>query len=420
MTPGTDEPVQVNNELRADGCSGSVAMSNSCLTRTLDETAPACGPEISALGQSQMELDLHSDPFDGLNRISKLTLDPVPMRTPVMPLNLQSVSFAGAFIYLADALDMYDHWPTPTCIIADGPYGLGKFPGEPNTVQELPQWYASHVAAWSRLAGADATLWFWSSELAWATVHPLLDTHGWQYEEACIWDKGIAHIAGNVNSKTIRGMPVASEVAIRYSRRNVLPDANGNPLPLKQWVRAEWQRSGLPMRQSNEACDVANAATRKYLTQCHLWYFPPAESMERMAAYCARHGRESVRPYFSLDGKSNFDAKRWEKMRAKWNHTHGMTNIWQEPPVHGKERVKNETGYLHANQKPLALMERQILASTDPGDVIWEPFGGLCSASVAAATLNRRAFAAEIHVPFFDAASQRLRESVPGNVRHAA
>lgn len=328
----------------------------------------------------------------------------------------------NAFIYCGDALKLYERWPQPTCIIADGPYGLAKFPGEPPTTAALPSWYAPHVAAWAKRAATDCTLWFWGSELSWATVHPVLDVHGWQYEETVIWDKGLAHIAGNVNSKTIRGLPVATEVAVRYTRKNLLPTVSGNLLVLKEWVRAEWQRSGLPMNRSNDACGVANAATRKYLTQCHLWYFPPVEAMERMAAYCAQHGNRSDRPYFSLDGKGPFDGKAWERMRSKWNHAHGMTNVWHEPPVHGRERVRadNGTAYLHANQKPLALMERQVVACTDAGDVVWEPFGGLCSASLAASQLGRRAFAAEVSPAFYRAAVARLKEALDPPQRRLA
>lgn len=326
----------------------------------------------------------------------------------------------NAFLHCADALGLYEHWPKPTCIIVDGPYGLGKFPGEPHSVSELPVWYAPHIAAWTKHAATNATLWFWGSELSWATVHPVLDLNGWDYQEACIWDKGIAHVAGNVNSKTIRGMPVASEIAVCYARRNLLPDADGNLIPLKQWVRSEWLRSGLPMSQSNAACGVKNAATRKYLTQCHLWYFPPPEAMEMLAAWCLKRGAPTKRPYFSLDGKKPFDPVKWEQMRSKWNHTHGMTNVWQAPPVHGKERVKGKDGYLHANQKPLALMERQVLSSTDEGDVVWEPFGGLCSGSLAAASFGRRAFAAEINEKFFSAAVDRLRTVLMSDQKKAA
>lgn len=323
---------------------------------------------------------------------------------------VKSARAANVFIERDDALRCYPRWAAPTCIVADGPYGLGKFPGEPKTPAQLAEWYAPHVAAWSAHARPDTTLWFWCTELGWALVHPILELHGWQYEECCIWDKGVAHIAGNCNSKTIRGMPVVSEVAVRYTKRNLLSGPNGQPLTIKDWVRAEWLRSGLPMNQANEACGVANAATRKYLTQCHLWYFPPPEAIVRMAAYCAKHGLATDRPYFSIDGQTPITEAVWAQMRAKWNHTHGLTNIWQESAVHGRERIRASVGYLHANQKPLALMRRQILASTDVGDVVWEPFGGLCSASIAAMQTGRRAYAAEINPDYFKVAAARLAD----------
>lgn len=310
-----------------------------------------------------------------------------------------------------DALSRYDEWPRPVCIVADGPYGLGKYPGEPKNPRSLGDWYAPHVAAWAAHASPSCTLWFWCSEIGWATVHPMLETHGFQYEECNVWDKGIAHVAGNCNSKTIRGMPVVTEVAVRYTRRNLLPTAAGESLSIKEWLRHEWGRSGLPLSQSNAACGVANAATRKYLTQCHLWYFPPADAVVRMARYCTRYGKRTDRPYFSLDGRTPIAEAEWNGLRAKWNHAHGVSNVWREPAVHGQERVRLAQGYLHANQKPLSLMRRQIAASTDPGDVVWEPFGGLCSASVAAIQLDRSAFAAEINPQYLETAVARLKHA---------
>lgn len=151
-----------------------------------------------------------------------------------------------------DSLSCYPRWAAPTCIIVDGPYGLGKFPGEPKTPANLAEWYAPHVAAWSAHAKTDTTLWFWCTKSAGRWL-PVLEMHGWQYEECNIWDKGIAHVAGNCNSKTIRGTPVVTEVAVRYTKRNQLPGSNGQMLSIKDWVRHEWLRSGLPMSKANDA-----------------------------------------------------------------------------------------------------------------------------------------------------------------------
>lgn len=54
-------------------------------------------------------------------------------------------------------------------------------------------------------------------------------------------------------------------------------------------------------------------------------------------------------------------------------------------------------------------MCRIISTATIPGDVVWEPFGGLCSALVAAVELGRDGYAAELVEHFADLAVERLK-----------
>ena len=86
--------------------------------------------------------------------------------------------------------ELYGQWPSPVCIIADGPYGLNGFPGDLPTVDGLVDWYRPHVKGVVGQVDARTTLWFWNSELGWATIHPLLLEHGWEYRSCHIWDKG--------------------------------------------------------------------------------------------------------------------------------------------------------------------------------------------------------------------------------------
>lgn len=324
-------------------------------------------------------------------------------------------SIGSVQIELANALNVYETWPSPTVIVSDGAYGLGLFPGDPPTSTELVDWYTPHVEAWERFALPETTLWFWCNEIGWATVHPLLEQHGWRYRALHVWDKGIAHIAGNVNSKTIRRFPVVTEVCVQYVRDVCLPTEDGQMLVLRDWLRHEWLRTGLPLSKTNEACGVKNAATRKYFTQDHLWYFPPPEMMERLVLYANEHGQHTSWPYFSIDGIKPITADEWQRMRAKWNHVHSLTNVWSEPAVRGDERLRDHNAkYVHANQKPLRLIERIITASSDPDDVVWEPFGGLCSVAVASLHTHRRCYSAEIQLDYYRIARTRLQlESTP-------
>lgn len=315
-------------------------------------------------------------------------------------------------LYRGDALNAYSGWPRPNAIISDGAYGLGGFPGDPLEVDILPQWYDGHARAWSAHALPSTALWFWNTEQGWASVHPLLTELGWVYEQTIIWDKGLSHVAGNSNGRTLRRFPVVTEVCALYSRKLELPTGQ-SLMPAQQWLRHEWRRSGLPLNLANEACGVRNAATRKYLTGDRHWYFPPPEMLEKMARYANRHGRPANRPYFSLDGESPPSAAEWRRLRYKWNFEHGITNVWNHPPVNGKERYRGNglrsNAAAHLNQKPLDLMRRIIRACTDAGDVVWEPFGGLCTGSAAAVELKRRAYAAEKVTTFADIAEERLK-----------
>ncbi|MBI4828985.1 MAG: site-specific DNA-methyltransferase [Nitrospinae bacterium] len=307
----------------------------------------------------------------------------------------------GVSLHFGDSLSFYSSWEQPTTIVSDGAYGVLGFEGDTSDHLDVPAWYEPHVKAWAEAARPNTTLWFWNSEIGWAAAHPIIEKHGWRYVNCNIWNKGVGHIAGNVNTQKIRRFPVVTEVCVQY-----VFEARIGGLDLKQWLLSEWKRSGLTLRRANEACGVKDAAVRKYLDQGHLWYFPPAEAMQRLSDYANEHGRPEGRPYFSLDGKSPVTGSEWEGMRSKFCCPHGVTNVWERNTVRGEERVKTEDGRaVHLNQKPLDLMSRIIEASTDVGDVIWEPFGGLFTGSLAA---SRRLFDEGL-LPFnLDALAERL------------
>lgn len=282
------------------------------------------------------------------------------------------------------------------------------FHGDPHSVSGLPEWYEPHISAWTERSTPRTSLWFWNTEVGWATVHTVLVQHGWQYIQLCIWDKGIAHCAGNVNSLTIRRFPVVTEVCALYVRQPTW-SRSGTSMTTQDWLRSEWQRTGLPLSEANTACGVKNAATRKYLTADHLWYFPPGDVFARLSAYANEHGDPGGRPYFQLNDRPDDVGTAWDRLRAPWNHTHGLTNVWQVPALRSQERVRGADGkILHANQKPLELMRRILTATTGEGDVVWEPFGGLCTASAAALEMGRIPYAAEMDQAFFLAAQRRL------------
>lgn len=324
------------------------------------------------------------------------------------PLEFERWSDEFVDVQCADALDCYSGWPQPTAIVSDGAYGVLGFEGDTSDHLDIPQWYEPHVREWSKVASPSTTLWFWNSEIGWAATHPVLERYGWRYVNANVWDKGKAHIAGNINTSAIRRFPVVTELCVQY-----VFEARIGGMTLKEWLLAEWKRTGLAVRKANEACGVADAATRKYLTQDHLWYFPPPEKFEAMSKYANEHGHPEGWPYFSRDGTRPLTGDEWLAMRSKFRCPHGVTNVWQRNALRGQERVVTASGRaVHLNQKPLNLMTRIIEASSEVGDTVWEPFGGLFTACQAARSLRRHAFGAESDPTYFHYGVERLTQAV--------
>ena len=79
----------------------------------------------------------------------------------------------------------------------------------------------------------------------------------------------------------------------------------------------------------------------------------------------------------------------YESMKAM-NDDLQMRSDWMLPLCTGNERLKDESGKkAHPTQKPEALLHRVIMASTDVGDVILDPFFGTGTTGAMAKKLGR-------------------------------
>lgn len=79
-------------------------------------------------------------------------------------------------------------------------------------------------------------------------------------------------------------------------------------------------------------------------------------------------------------------------------------NVWEIPRV----RYRMDEYENHPTQKPLALLERIILASSNPGDLILDPFSGTFTTSVVAQKVGRLSIGIEIDEEYTKIGLRRL------------
>ncbi|MDR1691540.1 MAG: site-specific DNA-methyltransferase, partial [Rickettsiales bacterium] len=98
----------------------------------------------------------------------------------------------------------------------------------------------------------------------------------------------------------------------------------------------------------------------------------------------------------------------YEAMKA-FNDDKQMRSDWEIPICLGKERIKDDNGdKVHSTQKPEALLYRIILASTNPGDLVLDPFVGTGTTCAVAKKLGRSCIGIDKDKGYAKIAQKRL------------
>ncbi|MCJ1960067.1 site-specific DNA-methyltransferase [Novosphingobium sp. 2637] len=85
-----------------------------------------------------------------------------------------------------------------------------------------------------------------------------------------------------------------------------------------------------------------------------------------------------------------------------------MRSDWHLPICNGAERLKKEGRKVHPTQKPEALLYRVLLATTNKGDVVLDPFFGTGTTGAVAKRLGREWIGCEREGDYREAAMERI------------
>ena len=85
-----------------------------------------------------------------------------------------------------------------------------------------------------------------------------------------------------------------------------------------------------------------------------------------------------------------------------------MRSDWVLPICNGKERLKKNGKKVHSTQKPEALLHRILLATTNKGDTVFDPFLGTGTTAVVAKKLGRKYCGIEREKTYYITAKERI------------
>lgn len=126
-----------------------------------------------------------------------------------------------------------------------------------------------------------------------------------------------------------------------------------------------------------------------------------------LACRCFTHSTETVLWAKKGDSKA-VHTFNYQKMK-ECNDGKQMKDVWTGPLTPQKEK---ECGK-HPTQKPLYLLERIIEASTNPGDLVLDPFCGSSTTGIAARRLGRRYIGIDNAEEYIELSIRRFQQEAP-------
>ena len=134
-----------------------------------------------------------------------------------------------------------------------------------------------------------------------------------------------------------------------------------------------------------------------------IWFKPNASP--NLSCRYFTHSTETV--IWAAKNQKSKHTFNYELMKQLGNGKQ-MRNLWEVSPPQPREKVHGK----HPTQKPLKLLERILLASTNKGDIVLDPFNGSGSTGVAALRLGRKYLGIEISGEYLDLAIARLEDEL--------
>jgi len=116
-----------------------------------------------------------------------------------------------------------------------------------------------------------------------------------------------------------------------------------------------------------------------------------------------KHGQPSANPL----GKNPSDI--WRMLLQDWESL-----VWDIPNVKSNHPEKT----VHPAQFPIELIERLVLALTNPGDIVFDPYVGVGSSLIASIIHDRKAVGVDRQKEYIDISLDRVKRLLSGELKY--
>ena len=265
------------------------------------------------------------------------------------------------------------------CIISDPPYF--KVVGEKwdyawRTENDYIKFSVEWLKQSARCLRLGGTLYCFGYFRILSLIMPYIRDMGFELRQQIVINKGMKAVSGRATRK-YKQFPNVTE--------SILFLIKDNKKFIKPFLKERQAALGLSAKEINERIGVKSNGGGMwsiYTGKNVCEQFPTRELWDRLAEIL-----QFNIPYASI--------------AQTFNPQMGYTDVWDDIDFREDDRV-------HPTQKPVRLIERLVKASTNPNDIILDPFIGSGTTAVAALMEKRHFIGFETNKEYFDIAQDRI------------
>ena len=266
-------------------------------------------------------------------------------------------------------------------VIADPPYWKvvnEEWDNKWKTEEEYIKWSLEWMKEVSRILRYGGSFYLFGYFRTLALVVPHLESLGLELRQQIIIDKGMRSVSGRA-TKNYRMFPNTTE--------SVLLITKDNKQFLKPFLKKLQENKNLTSKEVNEKLGTSSNGGG-------MWSIYTGKNV------CEQFPTKNA--WVKLQNALEFDLD-YHKVSQTFNAQIGLTDVWTDINFYDENRI-------HPTQKPIKLIERLILASSNENDLIVDPFGGSLSTGISCYKNNRNFISIEMDKTYFEKSIERFDE----------
>lgn len=266
-------------------------------------------------------------------------------------------------------------------IIADPPYF--KVIGEKwdymwRTEEDYLEWSKKWINEAARVLRKGGSFYLFGYFRMLSRLLPILEDAGLELRQQIILNKGMQAVSGRA-TKNYKMFPNVTE-SILFLYKDSKPF-------VREYLKQRQKDLGLKAKDINEALGVKSNGGG-------MWSIYTGKNV------CKQLPTEEL--WGKLQKILQFEIP-YSKISQTFNAQLGVTDVWGDIKFYG------EKNRFHPTQKPLDLITRLVLASSNPYDVILDPFMGSGTTAEACANNGRNYIGYEVDEDYYKKSLERLK-----------